>query len=1224
MKKRTLVFVMLVATLAGACNTGGDAVGVDVPRSADAASDTGVDAGTWDTLFGDTADDLPFDASDDGGPGDQVAPDLTPDTGGDPTPCLTNEDCESGYCVQGPDGKVCTDTCIEDCPAGWVCKPLAGGPDTVSICVYPYLNLCRPCAGHEDCNGDLWEGDNLCIPTGPGGSFCGVECGPSVACPAGYLCEEVEVVAGITMDQCVPDTLECACTEEYVAAGAWTPCSLTNDLGTCPGERVCAVDGLSPCDAPIPAEETCDGTDEDCDGETDEGTGGGTCEKENEHGVCEGALSCEGGQLVCSAGTPAAEACNGIDDDCDGSADEDFPDADQDGEANCTDQDDDGDGVPDEEDNCPLAANPAQENFDLDGQGDACDADDDNDLVPDETDCGPFDPAIKPGAEEVCDQQDNNCDGEIDEGGVCWSGACAGLGEGDACDDDDPCTEADVCLGGACVGVIKDCSPLTTPCLLGTCQEGACLAVPKEGPCTDGDPCTTGDSCQSGSCVGSPKDCSFLDGACTAGSCTAGTCLQVDLVGAICDDEDPCTQEDICVAGGVCSGVALDCSGLDSPCTFGACLDGVCGAVDLLGPCDDDDPCTTGDACQLGLCVGTPKDCTFLDSPCTEGGCVGGSCQQELVVGPCTDGDPATVEDTCTNGACVGLPDPDLDGIPNEGYEGPCVGNGVDNCNDNCPEDPNPDQTDADGNGVGDACTCVPECDGKGCGADGCGGSCGTCDDDNACTLDICQEGGTCVHPAGNEGQACAGAGLCVGACQAGGCVETAVEVCNGVDDDCDDAIDEAADACPPLQHCEGTSCVDDCSPVNGAWTGWDCGTCSAECGGGQQICTRTCTAPAPSCGGAPCAGDDTLILDCNTQPCCDPVNGGWTGWSCGSCSAECGGGILTCTRSCTNPPPSCGGAGCSGSTVSTESCNTQPCVNYLPTGTTVYSPGEPVVTGLVPAATSSIQLTRWGGGGGGGAPGGGGGGAFVQGTLSVSPGDEIELRVAGGGEKENGGGGATYVYKNGAVVLVAAGGGGGGSDGCSGCHKSGNPSYGQGGGGGPVGGVGQAGTADNTYGCLAGAGQGGSQGAGGAGGTMSDGSGYSGCVVTGLPGSAHTGGKNTTSNCNPGSAASYHLGSNNGGGNGSGGGGGAGYFGGGGGAAKYTYNGGGGGGGASWVAGGVSGLNTQGGSGINPGGTGISGYQGSAGRGGQGQTDPFNGSLQATDGNPGLIIMVL
>ena len=48
--------------------------------------------------------------------------------------------------------------------------------------------------------------------------------------------------------------------------------------------------------------------------------------------------------------------------------------------------DQDGDGIPDMLDNCPVDANPDQADSDLDHQGDVCDADDDNDGVPDTDD----------------------------------------------------------------------------------------------------------------------------------------------------------------------------------------------------------------------------------------------------------------------------------------------------------------------------------------------------------------------------------------------------------------------------------------------------------------------------------------------------------------------------------------------------------------------------------------------------------------------------------------------------------------------------------------------------------------------------------------------------------------------------------------------------------------------------------------------------------------------
>lgn len=94
----------------------------------------------------------------------------------------------------------------------------------------------------------------------------------------------------------------------------------------------------------------------------------------------------------------------------------------------------------------------------------------------------------------------------------------------------------------------------------------------------------------------------------------------------------------------------------------------------------------------------------------------------------------------------------------------------------------------------------------------------------------------------------------------------------------------------------------------------YGCGSCPAgnNCGFNSQqcCCSNGCNACYPG--------------TCNPQPTdpppCTPVNGGWSGWS--ACSVSCGGG--TQTRSCNNPAPSCGGAGCSGA--SSQSCNTQAC----------------------------------------------------------------------------------------------------------------------------------------------------------------------------------------------------------------------------------------------------------------------------------------------------------
>ena len=59
-------------------------------------------------------------------------------------------------------------------------------------------------------------------------------------------------------------------------------------------------------------------------------------------------------------------------------------------------------------------------------------------------------------------------------------------------------------------------------------------------------------------------------------------------------------------------------------------------------------------------------------------------------------------------------------------------------------------------------------------------------------------------------------------------------------------------------------------------------------------------------------------------------VDGGWSSWTCGSCSKTCGGGTQNCTRSCSNPKPDRGGRNCFGLSVAQNTCNTQCCPGKL------------------------------------------------------------------------------------------------------------------------------------------------------------------------------------------------------------------------------------------------------------------------------------------------------
>ena len=128
------------------------------------------------------------------------------------------------------------------------------------------------------------------------------------------------------------------------------------------------------------APERCNGQDDDCDQATDEGLGGDGCEVG--FGACRavGITACDGVTLVCSArpGTPTAEVCNEIDDDCDGPIDEQLA-------CQCVPQDEVCNGVDDD-----------------------CDGGTDEGLLNACGGCGPV-------PVEVCNARDDDCDGMVDE-----------------------------------------------------------------------------------------------------------------------------------------------------------------------------------------------------------------------------------------------------------------------------------------------------------------------------------------------------------------------------------------------------------------------------------------------------------------------------------------------------------------------------------------------------------------------------------------------------------------------------------------------------------------------------------------------------------------------------------------------------------------------------------------------------------------------------------------
>jgi uncharacterized protein (TIGR03382 family) len=267
----------------------------------------------------------------------------------------------------------------------------------------------------------------------------------------------------------------------------------------------------------------------------------------------------------------------------------------------------------------------------------------------------------------VADTTACNDGNDCTTGDVCTSGVCSGSNVADttACDDGNFYTSNDVCTAGVCAGTeLADgeaCGAGTT-CNDGVYAAHKCYAVPNNSlSCADADLCTI-DSCSAGSCASVAKSCAAQTSACTTGSCdhATGNCIALAAnEGVSCNDDDPCTEADACLAG-VCVGAAKSCLALDDSCHTGACdATGSCAAVTLMDGtlCDDNDACTEAAQCTAGICAGVAKDCSAVADACNTAGCdkVLGCVAVPVADGTiCNDGDSKTSGDKCTQGVCAG------------------------------------------------------------------------------------------------------------------------------------------------------------------------------------------------------------------------------------------------------------------------------------------------------------------------------------------------------------------------------------------------------------------------------------------------------------------------------------------------------------------------------------------------------------------------------------------
>lgn len=357
-------------------------------------STVGIDSTPGEGDLSETPDDMYTEDGFRSLPRDAITLDTRSDLpGGFGAGCDSDDDCLSQKCVESHVGSVCSSLCVDSCPPGWECAQDPTAVGVVSYVCFPrFQKLCFPCLSNSDCVGGSSTGGHKCVSFGPEGSFCGGDCSDA-ECPIGFSCTQVTDALGVAASQCIPTNGECPCSAPAIAASASTLCYKQSVYGKCTGTRICTDRGLLACDATEPTLDECDGQDNNCDGVKDEAFSPQGCDKVTEFGICKGQTECTSEGVVCTAPQPSVEVCDGVDNDCDGTVDE--PNA-----VGCVQvyPDEDGDGVGAGQSACYCT--PPEEGFAV-ATGD----------------CDDGNSTRYPGAAESCNGQDDNCSGSVDEAG---------------------------------------------------------------------------------------------------------------------------------------------------------------------------------------------------------------------------------------------------------------------------------------------------------------------------------------------------------------------------------------------------------------------------------------------------------------------------------------------------------------------------------------------------------------------------------------------------------------------------------------------------------------------------------------------------------------------------------------------------------------------------------------------------------------------------------------
>ena len=276
-----------------------------------------------------------------------------------------------------------------------------------------------------------------------------------------------------------------------------------------------------------------------------------------------------------------------------------------------------------------------------------------------------------PSASEICNGEDDNCDGVVDEG-------CIPLG--------DPCTNSDECVGALCaettMGRIctSQCDMLrpTEGCGPGFyCSDSGCDGFCVPGGAGDrsiGEDCTSDTECFSLHCR-DPGDgrarcldpCQHDAGLCLGGEVCAtapgacGSCVPQELfaergLGEPCETDLQCGDGRSCVVNAGIGECAAPCGADDACPDLFACREGQCirdRTQGVGGVCDVNDDCGDAVCARAGDRAWCTVECTSADE-CPDGfNCAPAGAVSVCAPATSLDGEACTDNAECASGVCA-------------------------------------------------------------------------------------------------------------------------------------------------------------------------------------------------------------------------------------------------------------------------------------------------------------------------------------------------------------------------------------------------------------------------------------------------------------------------------------------------------------------------------------------------------------------------------------------